>query len=193
MRAPNTARENWSDPNPRGVYTFPARAHSRRPPARVAADPRAIVRLAPPEPADPDGAREPNPSSLDLGLEKSPKDWREACGASDMSSSLAALQQRKERLDEELKQVEKQVYDLETTYLNDSSQYGNVLKGFEGFLSQTKNTSQKKARNFKPEDRLFSLSSSSSPVVDEIAAERAEEKTVTTQSGRKAGGGTTYR
>ena len=79
-----------------------------------------------------------------------------------MSSTLAALQQRKERLDEELKQVEKQVYDLETTYLNDSSQYGNVLKGFEGFLSQTKNTSQKKARNFKPEDRLFSLSSTSS-------------------------------
>ena len=73
-----------------------------------------------------------------------------------MSSTLAALQQRKERLDEELKQVEKQVYDLETTYLNESSQYGNVLKGFEGFLSQTKNTSQKKARNFKPEDRLFS-------------------------------------
>ena len=37
-----------------------------------------------------------------------------------MSSTLAALQQRKDRLDEELKQVEKQVYDLETTYLNDS-------------------------------------------------------------------------
>ena len=63
-----------------------------------------------------------------------------------MSSTLAALQQRKDRLDEELKQVEKQVYDLETTYLNDSSQYGNVLKGFESVLSQTKNTSQKKAR-----------------------------------------------
>jgi chromatin modification-related protein EAF6 len=55
-----------------------------------------------------------------------------------MSSTLATLQQRKERLDEELKQVEKQVYDLETAYLNDSSTHGNVLKGFEGFLSQTK-------------------------------------------------------
>ena len=110
-----------------------------------------------------------------------------------MSSTLAALQQRKDRLDEELKQVEKQVYDLETTYLNDSSQYGNVLKGFESVLSQTKNTSQKKARNFKAEDRRFSLSSTSSPVVDEIAAEKQEEKTVTTQSGRKAGGGGGYR
>ena len=87
----------------------------------------------------------------------------------------------------------RQVYDLETSYLNDSSQHGNVLKGFEGFLSQTKNTTQKKARNFKPEDRMFSLSSATSPVVDEIAAEKAEEKTVTTQSGRKAGGGGGYR
>ena len=110
-----------------------------------------------------------------------------------MSTTLNAIQQRKERLDEELKQVEKQVYDLETTYLNDSSQHGNVIKGFEGFLSQTKSTNLKKSRNFKPEDRLFSMSSTTSPVVDEIAAEKAEEKIVTTQSGRRAGGGTTYR
>ena len=90
-----------------------------------------------------------------------------------MSTTLNAIQQRKERLDEELKQVEKQVYDLETTYLNDSSQHGNVIKGFEGFLSQTKSTNLKKSRNFKPEDRLFSMSSTTSPVVDEIAAEKA--------------------
>ena len=31
-----------------------------------------------------------------------------------------------------------QLYDLETTYLHDSSQCGNVLKGFEGFLSSMK-------------------------------------------------------
>ncbi len=110
-----------------------------------------------------------------------------------MSTTLNAIQQRKERLDEELKQVEKHVYDLETTYLNDSSQHGNVIKGFEGFLSQTKSTNLKKSRNFKPEDRLFSMSSTTSPVVDEIAAEKAEEKIVTTQSGRRAGGGATYR
>jgi chromatin modification-related protein EAF6 len=85
-----------------------------------------------------------------------------------MSATLSALQQRKERLDEELKQTEKQVYDLETHYLNESSQHGNVFKG-------------------------FSMSSTTSPVVEEIAAEQAQEKTVTTQSGRKAGGGGGYR
>jgi hypothetical protein len=31
-----------------------------------------------------------------------------------------------------------QVYDLETSYLNDSNQNGNVLKGFEGYLAPTK-------------------------------------------------------
>jgi len=33
-----------------------------------------------------------------------------------------------------------QVYDLETSYLQDPGQCGNVLKGFEGFLSSSKNT-----------------------------------------------------
>jgi len=32
----------------------------------------------------------------------------------------------------------RQVYDLETSYLNDSNQNGNVLKGFEGYLAPTK-------------------------------------------------------
>jgi hypothetical protein len=31
-----------------------------------------------------------------------------------------------------------QVYDLETSYLQDSSLVGNVLKGFEGFLASSK-------------------------------------------------------
>eukprot|EP00850_Spirogloea_muscicola_P004595 SM000019S05139 [mRNA] locus=s19:1067536:1068989:- [translate_table: standard] len=56
------------------------------------------------------------------------------------------------------------VYDLETSYLHDTSQCGNVLKGFDGFLSSTKNASNtKRPRKFQPEDRLFSLSSVTSP------------------------------
>uniref|UniRef100_A0A7S0WTP7 Chromatin modification-related protein MEAF6 n=1 Tax=Pyramimonas obovata TaxID=1411642 RepID=A0A7S0WTP7_9CHLO len=83
-------------------------------------------------------------------------------------SKLQQLQARKERLEDELRHVEKQVYDLETSYLNDSSQYGNVLKGFEGFLAPSKTNSLKKSRNFKTEDRLFSLSSTSSPAAEEL-------------------------
>jgi chromatin modification-related protein EAF6 len=51
---------------------------------------------------------------------------------------LEALAQRKARLEDELREVEKQVYNLETSYLNDSSTHGNVLKGFEGFLGPAK-------------------------------------------------------
>eukprot|EP00850_Spirogloea_muscicola_P010698 SM000064S19720 [mRNA] locus=s64:162297:163660:+ [translate_table: standard] len=59
-----------------------------------------------------------------------------------------------------------QVYDLETSYLHDTSQCGNVLKGFDGFLSSTKNASNtKRPRKFQPEDRLFSLSSVTSPAL----------------------------
>ncbi|XP_024382205.2 uncharacterized protein [Physcomitrium patens] len=84
--------------------------------------------------------------------------------------TLSLLNQRKEQLQEELRTVEKQLYDLETTYLHDSSQCGNVLKGFEGFLSSMKGSGNlKRPRKFQPEDRLFSLSSVTSPVVEELS------------------------
>nr|GMD20090.1 chromatin modification-related protein MEAF6-like isoform X2 [Ipomoea batatas] len=55
---------------------------------------------------------------------------------------------------------------METSYLQDPSQCGNVLKGFEGFLSSSKSTTLlKRSRKFQPDDRLFSLSSVTSPAV----------------------------
>ena len=38
--------------------------------------------------------------------------------------------------------IPSQVYDMETTYLQESNQFGSVLKGFESFLSSSKNTSK---------------------------------------------------
>ncbi|KAH9785435.1 Histone acetyltransferase subunit NuA4-domain-containing protein [Citrus sinensis] len=79
---------------------------------------------------------------------------------------MASLLSKKAKLQEELNNIEKQVYDMETSYLQDPSQCGNVLKGFEGFLSSSKNTALlKRSRKFQPEDRLFSLSSVTSPAV----------------------------
>jgi chromatin modification-related protein EAF6 len=58
-----------------------------------------------------------------------------------------------------------QISDVEAEYLNaEFSQAGTVLKGFDGFLS-SKETLRKRVRVWKPEDRIFSLSSKSSPVV----------------------------
>ncbi|OVA09394.1 Histone H4 acetyltransferase [Macleaya cordata] len=89
-------------------------------------------------------------------------------GSSNPSAMLASLMSKREKLQEELRSIEKQVYELETSYLQDSSQCGNVLKGFEGFLSSSKSTTNlKRSRKFQPEDRLFSLSSVTSPAVEE--------------------------
>ncbi|CDP10460.1 unnamed protein product [Coffea canephora] len=89
------------------------------------------------------------------------------------SAVLASLLCKRAKLHEELRNIEKQVYDMETSYLQDPSQCGNVLKGFEGFLSSSKNTTLlKRSRKFQPEDRLFSLSSTTSPAAEEQAAGR---------------------
>ncbi|KAH6755415.1 histone acetyltransferase subunit NuA4-domain protein [Perilla frutescens var. hirtella] len=90
--------------------------------------------------------------------------------SSNPSAMLAALLCKRAKLHDELRNIEKQVYDMETGYLQDPSQCGNVLKGFEGFLSSSKNTTLlKRSRKFQPEDRLFSLSSVTSPAAEEIA------------------------
>ncbi|ERN08415.1 hypothetical protein AMTR_s00148p00102870, partial [Amborella trichopoda] len=60
--------------------------------------------------------------------------------ASNPTAILASLLSKREKLQEELRSIEKQVYELETSYLQDSTQCGNVLKGFEGFLSSSKST-----------------------------------------------------
>ncbi|XP_043811068.1 chromatin modification-related protein eaf6 isoform X2 [Manihot esculenta] len=85
------------------------------------------------------------------------------------AAMLASLMGKRENLREELRNIEKQVYELETSYLQDSGHFGNALKGFEGFLSSSKSTTNlKRSRKFQPEDRLFSLSSVTSPAAEEL-------------------------
>ncbi|KAH1106116.1 hypothetical protein J1N35_009884 [Gossypium stocksii] len=97
-------------------------------------------------------------------------------GSATPSTMLASLLNKRAKLQEELRSIERQVYDMETSYLQDPSQCGHVLKGFEGFLSSSKNTALlKRSRKFQPEDRLFSLSSVTSPAAEEVAAGRDGE------------------
>ncbi|XVF80980.1 hypothetical protein PTKIN_Ptkin15bG0119700 [Pterospermum kingtungense] len=110
-------------------------------------------------------------------------------GSSTPSAMMASMLSRRTKLQEELRNIERQVYDMETSYLQDPSQCGNVLKGFEGFLSSSKNTALlKRSRKFQPEDRLFSLSSVTSPAAEEIAAGRDDGKS-DYGPGRYKGGG----
>ncbi|KAJ8899523.1 hypothetical protein K2173_018497 [Erythroxylum novogranatense] len=107
-------------------------------------------------------------------------------GSSNPAAILASLLSKRSKLHEELRSIERQVYDMETNYLQDPSQCGNVLKGFEGFLSSSKNTALlKRSRKFQPEDRLFSLSSVTSPAFPlTIFSLQAEEQVVGRDDGR---------
>ncbi|CAL5218589.1 g284 [Coccomyxa viridis] len=82
--------------------------------------------------------------------------------------AVAALTTRKEQLETELRKCESALFAAESEYLQaDHSQCGSVLKGFEGFLS-SKDTLRKRARAYRPEDKIFSLSSKSSPATQEL-------------------------
>ena len=130
------------------------------------------------------------------------------------SETVTELLNRKNQLENSLQQTEKQLYDLETAYLSNEhgGSHGSILKGFEVALSQNKmhaqvaagaghhrehhhldggggNVTKKKSgsnasKNTKPEDRLFSLSSKTSPVQAEVAKENEQVRLSTTASGR---------
>ncbi|WOH12716.1 hypothetical protein DCAR_0832224 [Daucus carota subsp. sativus] len=85
-------------------------------------------------------------------------------GQNNPKAMLTSILGKRQKLQEELRSIEKQVYELETSYLQESSNFGNIWRGFEGFLSSTKNTTNmKRSKKFQLEDRLFSLSSVTSP------------------------------
>ena len=72
------------------------------------------------------------------------------------------LERKRLQVANELRKVEQQISDLETTYLETSSPYGNAVRGYEGFLGGLSQANRK--IQVKPEERLFSFSSSSAPV-----------------------------
>ncbi|KAL0042724.1 hypothetical protein WJX79_008823 [Trebouxia sp. C0005] len=66
-----------------------------------------------------------------------------------MSATLQLLASKKAQLEQELSHLEKQLYEKEGHYLGaEHSQHGNVIKGFEGFLS-SKDVLKRRTRAFK--------------------------------------------
>ncbi|KAI8566438.1 hypothetical protein RHMOL_Rhmol02G0040400 [Rhododendron molle] len=105
------------------------------------------------------------------------------------ATRLTSLVSKRQKLQEELHTIEKQVYELETSYLQESSHFGNAFKGFDGLLSASRNTTNlKKSRKLQPEDRIFSLSSVTSPVAEEQGVGREDGRSDLGQ-GRPKGGG----
>jgi len=100
---------------------------------------------------------------------------------------MSAIQKRRKELRTELSLIEKQIYDLETTYLEDSKDFGNIFIGWDAYLAAEKIKSKKTIAN---EERLFSLSSVTSPASKKEEKDKEKEKTGAPLGKKRKGGAT---
>lgn len=79
-----------------------------------------------------------------------------------LRDELRELSSHRAQLDERLVALEKQIYALEGTYLEETATGGNILRGWDGYLSAAAAHTPGARVELVPADRLFSLSSFSS-------------------------------
>ena len=80
-----------------------------------------------------------------------------------MSLDLTKLTEKKQALEEELARTEKQIYDLEADFLQETLKEGNILRGWEGYLgTQSSSGAIRRINRFREADRMFSGSSCTS-------------------------------
>mmetsp|Transcript_26072 Transcript_26072/g.52992 ORF Transcript_26072/g.52992 Transcript_26072/m.52992 type:complete len:140 (+) Transcript_26072:63-482(+) len=82
-------------------------------------------------------------------------------------TSLQGVVAQKAVLEKELTEIEKEIFDLEGAYLEDTQAWGNILKGWDGyFQSLAQQRSGQRTVKVRNSDRIFSRSSVTAPKGD---------------------------
>ena len=84
---------------------------------------------------------------------------KKAFSSTELASEITKAKAKRTFLEKELHTLETQIYNLETSYLSDTSHIGNLVKGWSGYLSNRSAPPITKKQRFKDSDRIFSLSS----------------------------------
>lgn len=95
-----------------------------------------------------------------------PQNQNPATSTSIETLSEEELFAKRRKLEDDIKKLETQIYHLESSYLEETWSTGNVVKGWDGYVTSRNRPSTATARSsrfrFKDTDRIFSFSSSTS-------------------------------